>query len=131
MTLVLVMDYIHPVFVTACDLPNVFKGRLVRGCVKLATITEGDHSYLRKNRCNWFNAMSTACANSPLEKQLHDIVDKDLHKGDDATHFWELHGSGMHGFVADACDRVESDRLIRQWAYHANNYQGLRPRQRA
>lgn len=92
----LVMDYVHPVFVTACDLPNVFKGRLVRGCVKLATIAKGDYSYLRKNRCNWFNAMSTACTSSPLEKQLHDIVDKDLHKGDDATHFWELHGSGMH-----------------------------------
>ena len=41
----LVMDYVHPVFVTACDLPNVFKDRLVRGCVKLATIAEGDYSY--------------------------------------------------------------------------------------
>lgn len=38
----LIMDYAHPVFVTACDLPNVFKGKLVRGCVKLATIAEGD-----------------------------------------------------------------------------------------
>lgn len=42
----LVMDYVHPVFATACDLPNVFKDRLVRGCVKLATIAEGDYSYL-------------------------------------------------------------------------------------
>lgn len=41
----LVMDYVHPVFATACDLPNVFKDRLVRGCVKLATIAEGDYSY--------------------------------------------------------------------------------------
>ena len=39
----LVMDYVHPVFVTACDLPNVFKDRLVRGCVKLATIAEGGY----------------------------------------------------------------------------------------
>lgn len=92
----LVMDYVHPVFVTACDLPNVFKDRLVRGCVKLATIAEGDYSYLRKSRCNWFNAMSTACTNSPLGKQLCDIVDKDLYRSADATHFRDLHGSGMH-----------------------------------
>lgn len=92
----LVTDYVHPVFVTACDLPNVFKDRLVRGRVKLVTIAEGDYSYLRKSRCNWFNAMSTACANSPLGKQLCDIVDKDLYRSADATHFRELHGSGMH-----------------------------------
>ena len=92
----LVMDYVHPVFVTACDLPNVFKDRLVRRCVKLATIAEGDYSYLRKSRCNWFNSMSTACTNSPLGKQLRDIVDKDLYRSADATHFRELHGSGMH-----------------------------------
>lgn len=92
----LVMDYVHPVFVTACDLPNVFKDRLVRGCVKLATIAEGDYSYLRKSSCNWFNAMSTACTNSPLGKQLCDIVDKDLYRSADATHFRDLHGSGMH-----------------------------------
>lgn len=92
----LIMDYVHPVFVTACDLPNAFKDRLVRGCVKLATIAEGDYSYLRKSRCNWFNAMSTVCTNSPLGKQLCDIVDKDLYRSADATHFRELHGSGMH-----------------------------------
>lgn len=92
----LIMDYVHPVFVTACDLPNVFKDRLVRGCVKLATIAEGDYSYLRKSRCNWFNAMSTVCTNSPLGKQLCDVVDKDLYRSADATHFRELHGSGMH-----------------------------------
>lgn len=92
----LVMDYVHPVFVTACDLPNVFKDQLVRGCVKLATIAEGDYSYLRKSRCSWFNVMSTACTNSPLGKQLYDIIDKDLYKSADATHFRKLHGSGMH-----------------------------------
>lgn len=92
----LVMDYVHPVFATAHDLPNVFKDRLVRGCVKLAMIADGDYSYLRKSRCNWFNAMSTVCTNSPLGKQLCDIVDKDLYRSADATHFRELHGSGMH-----------------------------------
>lgn len=80
----------------ARDLPNVFKDRLVRGCVKLATIAEGDYSYLRKSRCNWFNAMLTVCTSSPLGKQLCDIVDKDLYRSADATHFRELHGSGMH-----------------------------------
>lgn len=92
----LVMDYVHPVFVTASDLPNVFKDRLVRGCVKLATIADGDYSYLRKSRCSWFNAMSTVCTSSSLGKQLCDIVDKDLYRSADATHFRELHGSGMH-----------------------------------
>lgn len=92
----LAMDYVRPVFVTTYDLPNMFKDRLVRGRVELATIAEGDYSYLRKSRCNWFNAMSTACASSPLGKQLCDIVDKDLYRSADATHFRELHGSGMH-----------------------------------
>ena len=92
----LIMDYVHPVFITACDLPNVFKDRLVRGCVKLATIAEDDYSYLRKSRCNWFNAMSTVCAGSSLGKQLRDIIDKDLYRSADATHFRKLHGSGMH-----------------------------------
>lgn len=32
----------------------------------------------------------------PLGKQLRDIVDKDLYKDADATHFRKLHGSGMH-----------------------------------
>lgn len=92
----LIMDYVHPVFVTACDLPNVFKDRLVRGCVKLATIAEGDYSYLRKGRYDWFNAMSATCASSPLGKQLCGIVDKDLYRSADATHFRDLHASGMH-----------------------------------
>ena len=70
---------------------SVFKDRLVRGCVKLATIAEGDYSYLRKSRCNWFDAMSTVCTNSPLGKQLRDIVDKDLYKDADAAHFRKLH----------------------------------------
>ena len=74
----------------------MFKDRLVRGCVKLATIAEGDYSYLRKSRCNWFDAMSTVCTNSPLGKQLRDIVDKDLYKDADAAHFRKLHGSGIH-----------------------------------
>ena len=40
--------------------------------------------------------MPTACTNSPLGKQLCDIVDKDLYRSADATHFRDLHGSGMH-----------------------------------
>lgn len=38
----LIMDYVHPVFAVACDLPNVFKDQLVCGCVKLATVAKGD-----------------------------------------------------------------------------------------
>jgi len=69
---------------------------LVRGCVRLATIAEGDYSYLRKSRCNWFSVMPAVCAGSSLGKQLCGIVNKELYKGADATHFRELHGSGMH-----------------------------------
>lgn len=92
----LIMDYVHPVFTTACDLPNVFKDRLVRGCVKLATVAKGDYSYLREGRHDWYGAMPKVCAGIPLGKKLCDIVDGDLYKCADAAHFRELHGSGMH-----------------------------------
>ncbi len=92
----LVMDYVHPVFMVACDLPNVFKDQLVRGCVKLATIAKGDYSYLRDGRPRWFDAMKDACADTSLGVQLCDTVNGDLFEGADAVHFRELHGSGMH-----------------------------------
>lgn len=92
----LVMDYVHPVFVTACDLPNVFKDQLVRGCVKLASVVKGDTSYLRDCRLNWFNAMKRVCSSTDLGIQLCSIVDDDLYNGADAMHFREIHGSGMH-----------------------------------
>ena len=92
----LVMDYVHPVFMAACDLPNVFKDQLVRGCVKLAMVAKGDYSYLNDDRRNWFDAMPEACGGTMLGKRLCDVVDDDLYKGADATHFRELHGSGMH-----------------------------------
>lgn len=92
----LIMDYVHPVFAVACDLPNVFKDQLVRGCVKLVTVAKGDYSYLREGRRDWFRAMPKACGDTPLGKKLCDVVDVDLYRGADATHFRELHGSGMH-----------------------------------
>lgn len=92
----LVMDYVHPVFMAACDLPNVFKDQLVRECVKLATVAKGDYSYLQKGRWDWYGAMRKACVDVPLGGKLRDIVDGDLYRGADATHFRELHGSGMH-----------------------------------
>lgn len=64
----LIMDYVHPVFVAACDLPNVFKDQLVRGCVKLASSAKGDFSYLREGRRGWFRAMPSACSDTPLGK---------------------------------------------------------------
>lgn len=42
----LVMDYIYPVFRFLSDIPNVFKDQLVRACVKLATISKGDCSFV-------------------------------------------------------------------------------------
>lgn len=92
----LVMDYVHPVFMVACDLPNVFKDQLVRGCVKLATVAKGDYSYLRKDRRDWYGAIQKVCADVPLGRKLCDIVDGDLYRDADATHFRDLHGSGMH-----------------------------------
>ena len=92
----LVVDYVHPVFMAACDLPNVFKDQLVRGCVKLATVAKGDYSYLREGRPRWFDVMKDVCADSSLGMQLCDIVDGDLFEGADATHFRDLHGSCMH-----------------------------------
>ena len=92
----LVMDYVHPVFMAACDLPNVFKDQLVRGCVKLATVAKGDYSYLRDGRPRWFDVMNDVCADTSLGVQLCDIVDGDLFEGADATHFRDLHGSCMH-----------------------------------
>lgn len=92
----LVMDYVHPVFTVACDLPNVFKDQLVRGCVKLATVAKGDYSHLRDGRPRWFDVMKDVCADTPLGVQLCNIVAGELFGGADATHFRELHGSGMH-----------------------------------
>lgn len=92
----LVMDYVNPVFVAACDLPNVFKDQLVRGCVKLAAVAKDDYSYLQEGRRGWFDAMKVVCADTSLGRQLCHVVDFDLYKSDEATHFRELHGSSMH-----------------------------------
>lgn len=92
----LIMDYVHPVFVAACDLPNVFKDQLVRGCVKLATSAKGDYSYLREDRRDWFRAMLRSCSDTPLGKKLCNVIEVDLYSCADATHFRKLHGAGMH-----------------------------------
>ena len=62
----------------------------------VATVAKGDYSYLREGRRDWFRAMPKACGDTPLGKKLCDVVDVDLYRGADATHFRELHGSGMH-----------------------------------
>lgn len=92
----LVIDYVHPVFMVACDLPNVFKDQLVRGCVKLATVAKGDYSFLREGRCYWYDAMRMVCVDVPLARKMRDVVDGDLYNDADATHFRELHGFSMH-----------------------------------
>ncbi len=103
----LVMDYVHPVFMAACDLPNVFKDQLVRGCVKLATVAKGDYSYLRDGRPRWFDVMKDACADTSLGAQLCDIVAGDLFECADAAHFRELHGSGMHDLLQSLVSGLE------------------------
>lgn len=93
----LVMDYVQPVFEAACDLPNVFKDQLVRGCVKLASAAKDNYSYLReKRRSGWFGEMEKVCANSSSGLELCNIVNDDLFKNADAEHFRDIHGSGIH-----------------------------------
>lgn len=92
----LIMDYVYPIFLVTCDLPNVFKDQLVRGCVKLASVSTGDYSYLSDTRFNWFNEMKASCAHNPFGLHLIQIVDDDLYHGDDATHFRDIHGNCMH-----------------------------------
>ena len=86
----------HPVFMVACDLPNVFKDQLVRGCVKLATVAKGDYSYLREGRRGWYGTFRKVCVDVPLGRKIRDVIDGDLYKDADATHFRDLHGSSMH-----------------------------------
>lgn len=93
----LVMDYIQPVFEAACDLPNVFKDQLVRGCVKLASVAKDDYSYLCDGcRTNWFQTMEKVCSGSSLDLKMCDIVRNDLFENADAEHFRDIHGSGRH-----------------------------------
>lgn len=92
----LIMDYVYPIFLVTCDLPNVFKDQLVRGCVKLASVSTGDYSYLSDTRFKWFKEMKASCTNNPFGLQLIQIVDDDLYHGDDATHFRDIHGNCMH-----------------------------------
>lgn len=117
----LVMDYVHPVFMAACDLPNVFKDQLVRGCVKLATVAKDDYSYLQERRRGWYGAFRNECVDVPLGRKMRDAVDGDLYKDPDATHFRELHGSGMHdlskSLVSGLEQTVSVDNCITMQTY--------------
>lgn len=117
----LVMDYVHPVFMVACDLPNVFKDRLVRGCVKLSTVAKGDYSYLQERRRDWYDAFRKKCVDVPLGMKVCDVVDDDLYKDADATHFRELHGSSMHdlsqSLVSGLEQTVSVDNCITMQTY--------------
>ena len=96
----LLMDYVHPVFVVACDLPITFKDQFARGCAKIAAISKGNDSYLRdidgKRRLNWFKEMRSVCSDTSLEKRLIEIVNDDLYGCPDAVHFRNIHGAGTH-----------------------------------
>lgn len=95
----LIMDYVHPAFTVLCDLPNMFKDRLARGCIKLASVSKGDYSYLDGGRRDWFKAMGKVCRDTELGRQMHDLVNGDLLKTDDAKHFLDIHGAGMHDLL--------------------------------
>lgn len=99
----LVMDYIYPVFRFLSDIPNVFKDQLVRACVKLATISKGDYSFVHINtgkddapRYNWFKELQKSCSDTALGNQLIGIINEDLFEHPDAKHFRELHGYSAH-----------------------------------
>lgn len=63
---------------------------------QISDICEGDFSYLREDRRDWFRAMPSACSNTPLGKELCNVIEVDLYSGADAAHFRKLHGAGMH-----------------------------------
>lgn len=99
----LVMDYIYPVFRFLSDIPNVFKDQLIRACVKLATISKGDYSFVQINtgkdrapRYNWFKELQKSCSDTALGNQLIGIINEDLFEHPDAKHFRELHGYSAH-----------------------------------
>lgn len=99
----LVMDYIYPVYRFLSDIPNVFKDQLIRACVKLATISKGDYSFVQINtgkdrapRYNWFKELQKSCSDTALGNQLIGIINEDLFEHPDAKHFRELHGYSAH-----------------------------------
>lgn len=95
----LMMDYVHPTFTVLCDLPNVFKDRLARGCVKLASVSKGDRSYLNEHRRNWFQEMEKVCLDTDIGCRMWEVVNGDLYKENDAKHFLDIHGAGMHDLL--------------------------------
>ena len=99
----LIMDYIYPVFRFLSDIPNVFKDQLVRACVKLATISKGDYSFVHINtakdgapRCDWFKKLQKNCSDTVLGNQLVAIINGDLFEHPDSKHFRDLHGNSAH-----------------------------------
>lgn len=99
----LIMDYVYPVFRFLSDIPNVFKDQLVRACVKLATISKGDYSFVHIDtakdeapRCDWYKELQKNCSDTALENQLIAIINEDLFKHPDAKYFRDLHGNSAH-----------------------------------
>ena len=99
----LIMDYVYPVFIMACNIPNTFKDQLVRGCTKIALLAKSNESCIaetgtgkRRNRRAWHDQMKEACSGTPLGERLCDIVANDLYSSDDAAHFRQIHGLVNH-----------------------------------
>lgn len=123
-----VMDYVHPVFMVICDIPNTFKDRLACGCVKLASLAKGDDSYLveidkkgRPNRLSWFNEMKAVCPDASLGSRLCEIVEKELYECADAEHFRRIHGMSIHdlspSLVSGLRDVSSMGNGLTAWSY--------------
>ena len=99
----LIMDYVYPVFIMACNIPNTFKDQLIRGCTKIALLAKNNASCnmeieneKRGNRRAWHDQMKEVCSGSPLGDRLCEIVANDLYSSDDAAHFRRIHGLVNH-----------------------------------
>lgn len=115
----LIMDYVYPVFRFLSDIPNVFKDQLVRACVKLATISKGDYSFVHINtakevapRCDWFKGLQKNCSDTALGNQLIAIINEDLYKHPDAKHFRDLHGNSAHDLTPTLVSGVSQSYSI-------------------
>lgn len=113
------MDYIYPVFRFLSDIPNVFKDQLIRACVKLATISKGDYSFVqintgkdRASRYNWFKELQKSCSDTALGNQLIGIINEDLFEHPDAKHFRELHGHSAHDLTPTLVSGVNQSYAV-------------------
>lgn len=96
----LIMDYLHPVFKTICDIPTTFKDQLLRAATKLSRVSAGDFEFIswkhKDHTKKWPKEMEHAALEDASLLPLYELVTKNLYESDTAKHFASLHGRFMH-----------------------------------